>query len=426
MFIASRLMLLTRFLSFCVLFILYGVALAQTSGVSTANAPSSEGAMAGVNPRRTGVYQAKGVHQVKGVLWKSDRLFEINYDAAITTRFDRSSADMAEIGFSEPVLANGLIYFQLCLSLKQNFIYALDGGSGRGVWRFESKEALSAPAVAGATIFVVGSGENVYGLDAITGKEKWRFNSKGQQWDVDSEPAVVDGVVYFTSLNGSLYAVDVSSKGTKWVFSSKGLLTTPAFDKDAIFIGNEKGVLYGVDAKTGQEKWNFKAKGKPGALVVADGAVYFRTEDGNLYCLDSKTGQQKWLSQVGGKAQGYFPITSVRTGTTLSFYDNVIYFGGAEKGSDHIFAIDAQTGQQIWKVKVAKPCRSPIIAGGVIYLGSLGNLYAIDAKSGAEKWSLEAKSDLKGRKVSNVASSPAVADAIIYFVTDEGFFYAVN
>lgn len=382
--------------------------------------------MVGVNPRRTGVYQGKGVHQVNGLLWKSDRLFEINYAAAMTMRFDRSSADLAEIGFSDPVLANGLIYFQLCLSLRQNFIYALDGRSGRGVWRFESKEALSAPAVAGDTIFVVSNGENVYALDAGTGKEKWKFNIKGHQWDVDSEPAVVDGVVYFSSLNGSLYALDIGDKRIKWVFASKGLLTTSAFDKDTVYIGGEKGVLHAIDAKTGQEKWNFKAKGRPGTPVVADGVIYFRTEEGNLYCLDSKTGRQKWMSQIGGKVQPVYPITSVGIGTSLAFNGNVIYFAGAEKGSDHLFAIDAQTGQQIWKFKVARPCRSPIIAGGIVYLGSLGNFYAVDAKSGTEKWSLEAKSDFKGKKVANVASSPAVVGATVYFVTDEGFFYALN
>lgn len=121
-----------------------------------------------------------------------------------------------------------------------------------------------------------------------------------------------------------------------------------------------------------------------------------------------------------------FPVTSVRVGTSLAFYDNIIYFAGTEKGSDHLFAIDAQTGQQIWKSKVEGPCRSPILAGGLVYLGSFGNFYAIDAKSGTEKWSLMTKSDVKGKKVSNVASSPAVDDATVYFVTDEGFFYAVN
>jgi eukaryotic-like serine/threonine-protein kinase len=426
MFLSGGSLWLTRSLPVYVFFILHSMALAQTSVVSTDNTLSSEGAMAGVNLGRTGVYQAKGVHQVKGLLWKSNKLFEINYAGALTMNFDGSSGTVADLGFSEPVLGNGKIYFQLCVSLKQNFIIALDAKSGRGVWNFESKEALSAPAVVGDTIFVVGNDGNIYALDAGGGKEKWRFSSKGQQWYVNSAPAVADGAIYFTSLTGNLYAVDIATRETRWVFTSKGILTTPAFDKDAVYIGNEKGFLYSVDVKTGKEKWNFKAKGGPEAPVVADGAIYFRTKEGNLYCLDSKTGQQKWMSQVGGKSQPVFPITSVRVGTSLAFYDNIIYFAGVEKGGDHLFAIDAQTGQQIWKSKVAGPCRSPIIAEGLVYLGSLGIFYAIDAKSGTEKWSLEAKSEFKGKKVFNVASSPAVDEALVYFVTDEGFFYAVN
>ncbi len=198
MFLFLRSLWSKRSLLFCVFFVLYDVALSQTSGVSTGAALSSEGAMDGVNLRRTGVYKAKGVHQVKGLLWKSPKLFEINYDAAMTMNFDRSLGTVADLGFSEPVLGNGMIYFQLCVSLKQNFIIALDAKSGHGVWKFESKEALSAPAVAGDTIFVVGDG-NIYALDAVGGKEQWRFNSKGQQWHVYSAPAVTDGAVYFTS-----------------------------------------------------------------------------------------------------------------------------------------------------------------------------------------------------------------------------------
>ena len=171
MFSSGWSMRLTRALSFCVFIIMYGMAQAQTSVVSANESLSSEGAMAGVNLRRSGVYQSKGVHQVKGLLWKSNRLFEINYDGAMTMNFDGVSGTLADLGFSEPVLGNELIYFQLCVSAKQNFIIALDAKSGRGVWKFESKEALSAPAVAGDTIFVVGSEGNMYALDASIGKE---------------------------------------------------------------------------------------------------------------------------------------------------------------------------------------------------------------------------------------------------------------
>lgn len=387
---------------------------------------SSEGLMQGVNLQRTNAYQTKGVSQINGLLWKSDKLFKINYAAALTESFDGTSLNSADIGFSEPVVTQNLIYFQLCVSLHQNFVVALDRSTGGGIWLFKLRDAISAPAIADGSLYVVATDGSLYSLDANTGTEKWKYNSKDQKWNVYSAPAVADGIVYFTSLAGSLYALNTATREVKWVFKSKGMLTSPAFGTDHVYVANEKGIVYAVDIQTGQEKWNFKAKGRPGNPIVANDQIHFRTEEGNLYSIDAKTGQQRWMVQVGGKVRPVFPVVSVTIGTNLALYDGTIFFAGSEKNSDNLFAIDGQNGQQKWRFKVDGPCRSPIAADGMIYLGSFGNLYAIDAKTGIQKWFLKTKSEFEGKTVKNVASSPALADNTVYFVTDDGFFYAVK
>lgn len=49
-----------------------------------------------------------------------------------------------------------------------------------------------------------------------------------------------------------------------------------------------------------------------------------------------------------------------------------------------------------------------------------------DAQSGAKKWSLETTTKLEGKTVKLVASSPALADGTMYFVTDDGYAYAIR
>jgi outer membrane protein assembly factor BamB len=62
---------------------------------------------------------------------------------------------------------------------------------------------------------------------------------------------------------------------------------------------------------------------------------------------------------------------------------------------------------------------SPAVVGGVVYVGSTdGNLYAVDAESGAQRWKFDAKS--------RVPSSPAVSGGIVYFGAYDGNFYAVD
>jgi eukaryotic-like serine/threonine-protein kinase len=62
---------------------------------------------------------------------------------------------------------------------------------------------------------------------------------------------------------------------------------------------------------------------------------------------------------------------------------------------------------------------SPAVTGGKVYDGSTdGNLYAVDAESGALQWKFEVKS--------RIPSSPAVWEGIVYFGAYDGTFYAVD
>ena len=72
-----------------------------------------------------------------------------------------------------------------------------------------------------------------------------------------------------------------------------------------------------------------------------------------------------------------------------------------------------------WKFKTEDVDSSPAIADGVVYFGSLdGNLYAVDIKTGQEKWKFKTKYW--------VLSSPAIADGVVYFGSFDGNLYAVK
>ncbi len=66
------------------------------------------------------------------------------------------------------------------------------------------------------------------------------------------------------------------------------------------------------------------------------------------------------------------------------------------------------------------PIRStPAVADGVLYFGSAdGNLYALDSKTGDERWRFGTGG--------GISSSPAVAAGTVFFSSRDGFLYAVN
>lgn len=62
---------------------------------------------------------------------------------------------------------------------------------------------------------------------------------------------------------------------------------------------------------------------------------------------------------------------------------------------------------------------SPVIAGGVVYVGSTDNsVYAVDLETGAPRWRFETK-DM-------VEAPPLVLDGRVYFGSSDFFFYALN
>ena len=62
---------------------------------------------------------------------------------------------------------------------------------------------------------------------------------------------------------------------------------------------------------------------------------------------------------------------------------------------------------------------SPAVANGVVYVGSDdGNVYALNAATGARLWSYTTGA--------YVESSPAVANGVVYVGSDDGNVYALN
>ena len=110
-------------------------------------------------------------------------------------------------------------------------------------------------------------------------------------------------------------------------------------------------------------------------------------------------------------------VRNVWFGSSPAIADGVVYVG-SEDG--RLYALDARTGQEKWSFQTFQSVvSSPAVAGGMIYIGSFdGRLYALDARTGQEKWSFKTGSQ--------VLSSPAVAGGVVYFVDTEGYLYAVR
>ena len=128
----------------------------------------------------------------------------------------------------------------------------------------------------------------------------------------------------------------------------------PSIEGASMFRGGpSRDGVYHVDGppETATQAWTFEAVGDAySSPAVAKGVVYFGgidedfgtgahgevgVKDVHLYAVDAQTGQEKWRFATGGAV---FSSPAVA--------DDVVYFGSADAG---FYAVDAASGSEIWR-----------------------------------------------------------------------------
>src|SRR5919198_296270 len=128
-----------------------------------------------------------------------------------------------------------------------------------------------------------------------------------------------------------------------------------------------------------------------------------QSSDGTMFRADLRhTGvyQTKGVNRLKGVKWRFKTQTIVEAWfSSPTVADKAVYFGSDD---GDFYAVDAQTGKEIWKFRTGGVIySSPAVAGGSVYFGSHdGHLYAVDINTGKERW--------KFKTGYRVYSSPAV------------------
>jgi len=226
----------------------------------------------------------------------------------------------------------------------------------------------------------------------------------------------------------------------KWKFHTNGqVISSPAVSGGVVFFGSTDGTFYAVDQESGKLKWKFAAKSRITASpAVANGIVYFGAYDGNFYALNAADGKLNWKFQTGGEHR--YSATHLHGSTPAAetmpdpfdFYlsSPVVWNGGVFLGSGdgNIYALDAASGALKWKFKTGDVVHaSPAIADGTLFLGSWDSyFYALDAATGKEKWRFKTGEDPDIHNQVGIQSSAAVVDGAVYFGCRDSNFYVLD
>jgi outer membrane protein assembly factor BamB len=228
--------------------------------------------------------------------------------------------------------------------------------------------------------------------------------------------------------------------GVKWVFKTEGqIIASPAVHGETVYVGSTGGTLYAIDRATGSSKWQYLVKSRiASSPAVEGGLIYFGAFDGNFYAAIETTGQLKWKFQTGGEHRfsaahlhGSVPENETMPDpwdcylSSPVVWKGAVYFGS---GDGNVYALDAATGALKWKFKTGNVVHaSPAIANGVVFVGSWDSyLYALDAVTGTEKWRFQTGVDPVNHNQQGIQSSAAIFDGVVYFGCRDGHLYAVD
>ncbi len=197
-----------------------------------------------------------------------------------------------------------------------------------------------------------------------------------------------------------------------------------------LFTLDGQALVTALDPATGRELWrvNFTPKsGRDreafgGGLAYSDGVLYVTSGFRFIAALDARTGAAKWKTNTPSPVHGAPTVVNGR-----------VYAIDVE---DHLFALDAGTGQQVWDYQgLEEPARvlaasSPAVSAGVVIAPfASGELVALNEANGADLWQYVLSLSNRNNALSeirDIAGRPVIYRGDVFAGSHSGQFAAID
>lgn len=262
-----------------------------------------------------------------------------------------------------------------------------------------------------------------------------------------STPVVSDGVVYATFEDYCICAFSAATGEKLWGIDPPGVsLSAPVVADGIVFLTlsgdlriepevTQTAYIYALDAKTGDGRWRYKVPDAPdenaAAPVIDNGIVYFASgyteyaaydqgSAGHITALDPATGSVIWQKTTKGSQSSGFALANdtvfMNEGLDIGSLGN----SGYNRDKDILYALDSKTGVEKWHLDTDYPMTGNLVVqGDRLYVDKGESLIALNIANGSLLWEVN-------RAGKNFSTPYATADKLYVAENDQRDFCIDN
>jgi len=237
--------------------------------------------------------------------------------------------------------------------------------AGGSITRQRLGDEVSAPPVVTADRLYAAAWDGRLTAISRTGRPILSFPTKAE---ITAAPLVGE-LVYLAGRDGFLYALD-GSGSLRWGFQAGGnLAASPTLYRGLLFTASEEGWLYALEPGKGHLRYKVETGPVHTVIPARSGLLYIPTWDGEIHAFDPLAREVRWSYDLEGELWGAPAVDETR-----------VY---ASSWAGKLYALDAQTGDEVWALEVGKVTGALSLAHGMLYLGTEeGRVLAVEARTG--------------------------------------------
>jgi outer membrane protein assembly factor BamB len=323
------------------------------------------------------------------------------------------------------VVGDGTVYF----GDGDGSVHAVDARTGDRRWkRRQAWSSGSSLLLSGNRIYANGyndssfDGGRVFALDAGSGRELWQYPTRAMLLG-----EVLSGRKFYffrrtsEERRSSVDALDTATGNRVWSHRTGIVWELTAHGDVVYYVASSdeepSPQLHALNARTGDRLWKVpfaeEVHDRPESLTVIGGVLYAVGDSGIVSAHDPGDGRRLWSAPTGLRDLGDSELPVVA--------DGLLYVSGKDVQEDHgqVFAIDAKTGAVKWRRDLPAVSSSPTVSSGTVYVSTKsGELHLLNAGDGAPMGKVRLADDREPNAV--------VSGGIVYFGAGDGHLRAAT